>query len=139
MQPVPVRVTLPDGQTITANVLYRRREPGGSWWYTLELPLTARDEDAAGRSVPSERRVTFAAPYPQVQPIPGTDYRDVPDHSPCDEWRLEHSRYGRLLVLHDGLCWSPDPANTERIAPQAASDLLMKGKATACHLCNPYP
>ncbi|KOT49918.1 hypothetical protein ADK43_34940 [Streptomyces rimosus subsp. rimosus] len=43
-----VKVTLPDGQTVRAVVIRRRRDRSGTWWYGCELTLPGRVDTARG-------------------------------------------------------------------------------------------
>ncbi|GAB7036077.1 DUF6233 domain-containing protein [Streptomyces sp. NPDC021749] len=83
-------VTLPDGQHLQAVVLRRRLDRSGTWWYDLAVELPDRVDDRRRGPSLGSRTVTFCAPFPLVQPIPGVSYAslDLPPPEERKRWRL---------------------------------------------------
>ncbi|MFF4900510.1 DUF6233 domain-containing protein [Streptomyces sp. NPDC001068] len=119
-----VVVLLPGGRCVNGELLARRQDPDGQWWY----------------------RVALDVPAAAVQPVPGTDYSGVPtEKMAAHRWLLEalpHDRpEQRRLVLHVGDCWAA--AKGTRVMPadntRQARAFLQHGWATACEACSPEP
>jgi hypothetical protein len=73
----PVRVTLPDGQEVTARLAERRRRTDGSWWYIVHLSLWSEVElQRVWTAAPYD--VVMAVPVKKCAPVEGQDYNNVP-------------------------------------------------------------
>ncbi|MEV5241944.1 DUF6233 domain-containing protein [Streptomyces cinnamoneus] len=77
-----VWVELPDGQTVTAEMLARIQQRSGEWWYELRISLWAELQLPSGKTAPEPFAVTFRAPAGKVTPIEGTDYSAVRTQRP---------------------------------------------------------
>ncbi|WP_407547834.1 DUF6233 domain-containing protein [Streptomyces sp. Pv4-95] len=83
-------VSLPDGQRLQAAVTRRRRDRAGVWWYDLEIEIPDRDDDRRHGPTLTSRMITFSAPHPVVQPLPGEDYSSLNPAPPHERrrWRI---------------------------------------------------
>jgi hypothetical protein len=130
-------VTLPDGQAITVNVLARRRNTAGQWWYECEIELYERvDQQPDQPSIASPYPVAFWAPYPLVQPIEGQGYDQLKAPTVVTataEWGVEAAATaGGLLRIHVRGCWEANPGLTEPITAARAQALLRDRQAVHC-------
>jgi hypothetical protein len=76
-QPPPVRVTLPDGQDVTAALYKRRQWPRSGWLYQVGIPVWANDHD---EGIEAREFRVWLTPGEQVHPIDGVSYEHVPAH-----------------------------------------------------------
>ncbi len=74
-QPPQVRVTLPDGQDVTAVLHERRQWPHGGWMYQVGIPVWANVED---EGIEAREFRVWVTPGEQVYPIDGVSYDTVP-------------------------------------------------------------
>lgn len=72
-----VRVRLPDGQSVTAQLVERRRRADGTWWYVTALSLWSELDDAWGHH-PAAYDVAMVVPVESCVAVPGEDYSGVP-------------------------------------------------------------
>ena len=72
-----VRVRLPDGQHITAQLTERRRRPDGTWWYVVTLALWSELDDQWGHHA-AAYDVVMVVPVESCAAVPGEDYSGVP-------------------------------------------------------------
>ncbi|BCK67378.1 hypothetical protein Srufu_013310 [Streptomyces libani subsp. rufus] len=58
-------------------MLRRRRDRSGTWWYDLQIELPDRVEDRRHGPSLTYRTITFSAPFPDVQGLPGVNYASL--------------------------------------------------------------
>ncbi|MFF8902459.1 DUF6233 domain-containing protein [Streptomyces lydicus] len=135
-------VELPDGQHLKASVLRRRRDRKGVWWYDLAIELPQRVDDRRRGPSLATRTVTFSAPHPVVQPLPGEDYTslDLPPPEQRKRWRLSPpSQAGWAdAYLHRPDCAQAESTgglvnDEEALAALAGNDLV----TIPCPVCRP--
>ncbi|WP_042404777.1 hypothetical protein [Streptacidiphilus carbonis] len=133
-------ITLPDGQQIYGSVLARSRSWDGAWWYTVRITLTGREQrpGVPDRSQPFE--VDFEARHPDVVPVEGQDYSQLPGarRPPgllAVPSRTAHRRAG--LEIHREGCWTiaSRPNGMERVTQEQAEVLVGDGEARLCTVC----
>lgn len=105
----PIRVTLPDGQTVTATLHGRRQEKDRTWWYTVSLGLWSKTElGGTYRAEPGP--VVFDVDAKHCTPVDGQDYSAVPTERAWEPPRFAVERFpvtvedGIRLVLHRAGC-----------------------------------
>ncbi|CAM5310125.1 DUF6233 domain-containing protein [Streptomyces abikoensis] len=96
-------VSLPDEQIVDVRVTRRRRDRNGVWWYDLVLEIPDRVDTPHG-PLQQIRQVSFCAPHPLVQPLPGQDYSVLNPPPPGERkrWRVSEAPPGSEpdLIVH---------------------------------------
>ncbi|MEU7222315.1 DUF6233 domain-containing protein [Streptomyces chrestomyceticus] len=133
-----VEVTLPDGQTVRAVVVRRRRDRFKVWWYDCELTLPGRVDTPHG-PIQQPIVVEFSAPYGVVRPIEGVDYSSLNPPPPEERvrWRVDATRDGRRLVHR--LDCAAGSEGGGLVTDAEALRLLAQGPevASTCAICRP--
>ncbi|WP_030814294.1 DUF6233 domain-containing protein [Streptomyces sp. NRRL S-337] len=136
-------VTLPDGQHLKAQVLRRRRDRSGTWWYDLRLEVPDRVDDRSRRPSLGVRTVEICVPHPYCRAIPGEDYSslDLPPPHERKRWRLSPAPPGdgwADAYLHRLDCASAESVGGT-VTDQEALEALAGDDPTtvACPVCRP--
>jgi hypothetical protein len=131
----PVRVRLPDSQSVTAALCGWHQEADGTWWCIVAITLYTAVE-TRGRMVAEPLPVVFTAPATSCEPVPGHSYDDVPtqrtplrDHVIEQHYRRDTRTH---LVVHRPGCRPP-----HRRPARQAHTLLDRAAAIACDHCRP--
>ncbi|MFZ3476016.1 DUF6233 domain-containing protein [Streptomyces sp. 2.9] len=150
--PPPVRVLLPDGQTLVGSLLGWRRAPTGAW--LGEVTLAVWQELAAGSVEAVEQQITL--PSAHVRPVKGVSYAAVqtlgaasaaahgPTGSAASEpaWPPSGDRWivcrGGLVpgarTLHHADCWLPAGGEAVMSGDEARIVLAEPG-VSPCDIC----
>ncbi|MDI3390485.1 DUF6233 domain-containing protein [Streptomyces sp. B-S-A8] len=139
-----VLLTLPDGQTVRAQLHARKETPAG-WRYQVGVALYRYEESGA---VEPAEYVVWVVPGIHAHPIEGVDYASVPTeplHAPAPiapdlrwAWTVERRRLsdGRVeLVVHTHDC-TEAPGGGEELNVDQALTALERTGARACHACD---
>ncbi|MBC2879809.1 MULTISPECIES: DUF6233 domain-containing protein [Streptomyces] len=133
-------VFLPDGQTVEAAVLRRRRDRAGRWWYDCLLEVPDRIDLPHGPR-PHVQAIEFSALYPDyVAPLSGEDYSllDPPPPAERKRWRIERpAGSGPDYVVHRADCASA--AHAPALATDREVFQLLAGpdETVTCAICRP--
>ncbi|WP_310726226.1 DUF6233 domain-containing protein [Streptomyces sp. N2A] len=135
-------VTLPDGQHLRAKVLGRRRDRSGVWWYRLAIDLPEQVEDRRRGLALSSRTITFSAPFPVVQPLPGEDYTSLtpPPPEQRKRWRLSpppHQDGWADAYLHRPDCAQAGSTGVLVSDEEALAALAGPNVTAPCPVCRP--
>ncbi|MCX5233436.1 DUF6233 domain-containing protein [Streptomyces sp. NBC_00233] len=146
-EPVPIRVSLPEGQEIVGR-LYARRQLPDSWVYLVPIPVYRNADDGGVEA--AEYRM-WLRPQDHLHPVEGTSYEAVPtERLPAPSlverilgprrpsgWVLEDlgGRTGRSQAVVHAVDCTEAPRGAPRLSLDQALAAAERPGVRLCSLC----